>query len=151
MGCLWHCFSHIITIYHNPSIHVYLLCIGGWTWNLSTCVSSVENGPETQVWHTQKDLLQDGEKGELEYAVLGLNWNVLEHRASHPKIWRFPSMGVPQNAWLIRNNPIKIWMMTGGSRIQETSISQVLGFGMTRVWMWCYPVINCVFLWSCRI
>ena len=27
----------------------------------------------TQVWHTQKDLLKDGEKGELEYAVLGLH------------------------------------------------------------------------------
>ena len=33
-------------------------------------------------------------------------------------------MGVPQNGWLMRENPISKWMMTGGTPMtQDTSIS----------------------------
>ena len=30
-----------------------------------------------------------------------------------PHIWRFPEIGVPQNGWLIMENPIKIRMIWG--------------------------------------
>ena len=93
----YHVISSYIIWYHLISIH--------W-WGLMCPFWGARNGLHDPSCRPRRSgsngrgRLRDASRGHLD--VVGMD-----------VLWGFPSMGVPQNGWLIRENPNKIWMIWG--------------------------------------